>query len=388
MIMSLQIVFWISIFSILYALIGYPITLILLDIIFKPSKHIRDYSWIPTVTVMVVAHNEEKVIYEKLANVSKLDYPVDKLDILVASDNSTDRTNEIVKDFIKEHPERKISLFEVKERKGKTSAQNEAQKNVLSEILVMTDANAIIDKNAIRELISMFVEPEIVYVCGKLAYVNVYDNLTSYTENIYWNFDLKMRDIESRFQTITAGNGALYAVRNSEYINFAPIRCHDSAMPLYYGLHKKKALFCPMAIAYEKAGENDGDEFKRKIRMSRGILQIAFPKPAILNVFKLRWFSFFYIGHRSLRSSLFLSHIIVFITSIILAFNKQPFYLGFLVLQLVAYFLAIFSKFGIRNKYIKFFSYYCMTVLAQSIGAYRMILGKSRPFWEKAESTR
>lgn len=380
--------FWLSGSAIFYAMIGYPLVLIVLDSLFKPRKHDRDYSWIPTVTVMIVAHNEEKVIQQKLENVSELVYPADKLDILVASDNSTDSTNEIVKSYIQANPEKSIRLFEVKQRMGKTNAQNEAQKIVVSEILVMTDANAMIEKNAIKELVSMFVEPAITYVCGRLAYTNSLDNSTSYTESTYWNLDLKMRDIESRFQTITAGNGALYAVRNSEYIDFDPIECHDSAMPQYYGLHKKKALFCTTAVAYEKAGENDSDEFKRKIRMARGILRSVFPNPAMLNIFRLKWFSFFYFGHRVLRSALFLNHIIVFLTSLILAINLQPIFFAFLLLQVCFYFLTFLSKMRVRNKVINFASYYSMTILAQAIGAYRMITGKSRPFWEKAESTR
>jgi len=388
MTITLVILFWISGIAIFYAMIGYPLVLIFLDKLFNPKKHDRDYAWLPSVTVMIVAHNEEKVIQEKLKNVSALDYPNDKLEILVASDNSTDATNEIVKTFIQDNPEKRIRLFEVKERKGKTNAQNEAQKTVHSEILVMTDANAMLKENAIKELVSMFTDPSIVYVTGRLSYVNTLDNLTSYAESSYWNIDLKMRDIESRFQTITAGNGALYAVRNSEYIDFDPIRCHDSAMPQYYGLHKKKALFCPTAIAYEKAGENDGDEFKRKIRMARGILRSVFPNPAMLNIFRLKWFSFFYFGHRVVRSALFLSHILVFLTSLFLALNGQDFYLSVLIFQLAVYFLALLPKVGIKNKLIKFISYYCMTILAQAIGAYRMITGKSKPFWEKAESTR
>ena len=388
MTIPLVILFWISGFAIFHAMIGYPLILIFLDKLFKPKRHDRDYAWLPSVTVMIVAHNEEKVIQEKLKNVSALDYPNDKLEVLVASDNSTDLTNEIVKTFIQDNPGKRIRLYEVKERKGKTNAQNEAQKTVDSEILVMTDANAMLKGNAIKELVSMFTDPSIVYVTGRLSYVNSLDNLTSYAESSYWNIDLKMRDIESRFQTITAGNGALYAVRNSEYIDFNPIRCHDSAMPQYYALHKKKALFCPTAIAYERAGANDGDEFKRKIRMARGILHSVFPNPATLNIFRLKWFSFFYLGHRVLRSALFLSHILVFLSSLFLVLNGQYFYLSVLIFQLVVYFLALLPRVGIRNKLIKFISYYCMTILAQAIGAYRMITGKSKPFWEKAESTR
>ena len=133
-------------------MIGYPLSLKIISKILKKSGLKKDYSYCPTVTVMVVAHNEEKVIKDKLENLMRLQYPKDKLEFLVSSDNSTDKTNDIVREFIKSHPNEKIRLFEVKKRKGKTNAQNEAQKTVTSEILVMTDANSILDEKSIIEL--------------------------------------------------------------------------------------------------------------------------------------------------------------------------------------------------------------------------------------------
>lgn len=134
----IKILFYISAFIIFWAMIGYPFSLKYIAKIYKNRTLKKDYSYKPTVTVMVVAHNEEKVILEKLNNIIGLDYPQDKIQYLIASDNSTDRTNEIVKRFILEHPDKNIRLYEVKERKGKTNAQNEAQKTVTTEYLVMT----------------------------------------------------------------------------------------------------------------------------------------------------------------------------------------------------------------------------------------------------------
>ena len=153
-------------------MIGYPISLKIIEKILKNKKNKKNDQYKPTVTLMVVAHNEEKVILEKLKNCISLDYPKEKLDILVTSDNSTDETNKIVRQFIKDNIDFKIKLYEVKERKGKTNAQNEAARNVKSEILVMTDANSIFEKNAINELVSSFSSPDISYVCGKLVYIN------------------------------------------------------------------------------------------------------------------------------------------------------------------------------------------------------------------------
>ena len=386
MILASAIIFWIAAFMIFWANIGYPISILLLDKIFhKKEKYQKNYE--PSVTIMIVAHNEEKVIKEKLENVLSLDYPKKKTSILVTSDNSTDKTNKIVKDFIKKHPDRDIRLYEVKQRKGKTNAQNEAAKLVSSEILVMTDANAMLDKKCINELVKSFTK-NVSYVSGVLAYTNGETSATSNTENTYWDLDTKIRQIESNFQTITAGNGALYAVKTKEYHDFNPIMCHDSAMPLYYSLQGKRALSNYRAIAYEKAGENNGDEFKRKVRMSRIVLRFILPSIKILNIFKYKWYTYFYLGHRTSRYLLWFNHILLLIANVILA-TVSNFYLIVLVLHILIYILSIIQLiFKTKSKILTFISYYIMTVVAQLVGVVKTIIHKDKPFWEKAESTR
>ena len=354
----------------------------------KTKKLKKDYEIEPYVTLIIVAHNEEKVIEEKLKNVIKLDYPKEKLEILVSSDNSTDDTNKIVEEFIEKNMEYNIKLYKVKERKGKTNAQNEAVKIANGEILVMTDANSILKSDALREILSTFTAEDIAYVTGRLMYTNSHDNETSKTENTYWNMDIKMREIESKIQTITAGNGALYACRTKEYVDFEPIKCHDSAMPVYFALKRKRAVANHEAIAYEKAGENNQDEFKRKVRMNRIILSAILPSVKILNVFKYKWFTYFYLGHRTCRYLLWLMHIIALISSGILLSSGWMYILAF-VTQILVYILSIVKCITkINNKYLNIIYYYCMTVLAQIVGVKNILTGKAKPFWEKAESTR
>jgi len=294
-------IFYLNAFIIFWAMIGYPLFLKVLKRLYRKSGLKKDYTYKPTVTIMVVAHNEEKVILEKLQNIIQLEYPKEKIEFLVASDNSTDKTNKIVKEFINSNPEHRVRLFEVKKRKGKTNAQNEAQKTVSSEILVMTDANSILKLNSIKELVSAFTSDSICYVCGKLEFTNKNFSDVTYSETTYWDSDTGLRKIESDIQTITAGNGAIYACRNDEYCDFEPIQGHDSNMPRHFALQGKRALFNPEAIAYEKAGEIIEDEFKRKVRMNRRILKNILPNIRILNIFKYKWYSFFYLGHRTCR---------------------------------------------------------------------------------------
>ncbi|MBS4538839.1 glycosyltransferase family 2 protein [Clostridium sp. D2Q-11] len=384
----LKILFYVSGFIIVWAMIGYPLSLKVIGKIYKNRNLRKDYSHQPTVTVMVVAHNEEKVILDKLYNILELDYPKDKIEFLISSDNSTDKTNEIVAKFIKEHQDRKLRLYEVKDRKGKTNAQNEAQKTVTSEYLVMTDANSMMDKNSVKELMAAFTSDDIAYVSGRLSIVNQGASEVSDAEASYWDSDMTIREIEGRIQTITAGNGALYACRTQDYYDFNPIQCHDSAMPPLYALQGKRAIANHDAIAYEKAGEVIEDEFGRKVRMNRIILKHILPDIRILNIFKYKWFSYFYFGHRTCRYLLWISHLILLLSNALLIHQSDLYSMTFAG-QVLFYLLAIIAAITkTNNKYLVLIYYYTVTIIAQWAGVYRILTGKAKPFWEKAESTR
>lgn len=384
----LKVSFWASVFLIFYSLIGYPISLLILNKMIKKRKENRDISYRPHVSIIVPVHNEEKIIEQKLNNLISLNYPKELMEIIIASDNSTDRTDEIVEKFIENHRDYSISLFKVNRRLGKTNAQNEAVRVAKGEILVFTDANAMLDKDAIIHLVSSFTSDEIIYVTGRLKYVNNFSTLSSEAENVYWNYDLLMRKIESDIKTITAGNGAIYAIRKSDYVEFPSIMCHDSAMPLYAALNHKRAIFNEKAIAYEKAGETTKDEFKRKVRMFRCILTMIFGFPKVYNIFKYGWFTYFYFCHRTLRYSLFLLHILCFITNLFLL-KEGIFYILTLTAQCLFYILALLGKYCFKKSKAFYYPYYySMTIVAQLVGAINQITGKSKPFWDKAESTR
>lgn len=381
------VLFWIFAFIIVWAMGGYKVSLKVLGKLFKNRTLRKDYDWKPMVTVMIVAHNEEKVIGEKLANVIDNDYPADKIEYMVASDFSTDATNSIVESFIEDHPEVKLRLHKAVEHLGKTNAQNEAQKLAEGEILVMTDANALFERDAISELVAAFADEDVAYVTGRLSYRNT-DNATAGAESVYWEGDLEQRLIESNIRTITAGNGAIYACRNALYFDLEPIKCHDAHMPRYYGLQGLRALYNPDAVAYEKAGEVIEDEFKRKVRMNRGILTGLAESVPCMNIFKHGWFSFFYFGHRTCRRLLWFAHGAVYLLSWILAW-KSPFFCIAMWAQTIFYLVSYVAlKTKSKNRLFKMMAYYTMTIAAQWVGVYHCITGKSKSTWDKAESTR
>lgn len=367
-------------------MIGYPSVLLLLDRLFKFDRNKVLENFYPSVCIMVVAHNEEKTIKEKIENLSRLNYPSNLLNIIVSSDNSTDDTNKIVRECIKQDP--KIKLYEVKKRAGKTNAQNEAQKLVTSEILVMTDANSMLHKDSIINLVKRFSSEDISYVCGNLCYSNSKNFLSSSSESKYWDLEKKIRDIESRVQTITAGNGALYAVRNNQYFDIPEMFSHDFYFPLVFALNNTRSIYASDALAFEKAGESIMDEYKRKVRMNRKILSMILPSVKILNLIKYKWFTFFYLGHRTCRYLLWLSHLLLFCSSIFLLNKSMLFNITFLG-QVLCFTIGLLAHLKIlRNRVSTIIYYYLMTCVAQFHGVYNIIVGKSKPFWEKAESTR
>lgn len=381
----MKILFYLALFALFYAMIGYPLTIIILDKLIKREND-QDYGLNPDVSIIISAYNEENVIKKKLENIIKTDYP--SYEVIIANDSSTDRTVEICENFIKDHPQIPIRVNTVKNHLGKTNAQNEAVEVARGEIIVFSDANSMFRPDAIRELVSYFTADDIEYVCGSLIYHEDDDVSSVVAENTYWNFELKMRKIESNIKTIVNGNGAIYAVRKSDYRHIDLVNSHDYELPLYAGLNHKRALYNPKAIAMEKAGQTTADEFKRKVRMQRRILTNIFTNLRRLNIFEYGWFSFFNFNHKTLRYLQAFFHIVLFITNLALL-NSGAFYKAFFLGQVGFYTLAVIGQLSeAKSKIFYFPRYYCSMMLAQILGAVGEIRGKSKATWEKAETTR
>ena len=381
----MKIIFFIVAFAIFYAMIGYPITLLIMDKIIG-RKNKKDLTNKPFVSIIISAYNEEKVIGKKLKNIISSTYP--NYEVIIANDASSDRTVEICENFIREHPAYDIKVNTVKNHLGKTNAQDEAVDIAKGDIIVFSDANSMFKKDAIDELVSFFTDEDIIYVCGSLIYAKDDDIASVTAENSYWDIELKMRKIESEISTIAAGNGAIYACKKSDYRHYDLVSSHDYEMPLYAGLNHKKALYNPDAIAVEKAGQTSKDEFKRKVRMQRRILTNLFTNLRRLNIFKYGYFSFFHFNHKTLRFLQAFNHIVLFVTNLALL-NDGVFYRIFFLLQVLFFTLAAIGKLSESKSKIFYFPYYyTMMMVAQLKGAYNEATGKSKATWEKAETTR
>jgi glycosyltransferase involved in cell wall biosynthesis len=393
--MSIIYVFFVlSAILIIFPFVIYPLSLKLISLLINKEKdrNISDDE-LPTVTLIITAYNEEKVIKRKLEEAVCYEYPEGKFDIIVASDDSTDLTNQIVQDFISKRTVGgfpKVNLLVVKGRRGKTVAQNVAVKSAEGEIVSFSDANSTWDPFALKHMMKHFVKSKVGYVCGQLKYINTDADMTSHAEGMYWNFDLEIRKLESRISSIVGGNGAIYAIKKGLYVDLPPLLSHDGFMPTKMVLQGATAKYEERAIAFEKASENSDDEFNRKVRMQRGQPWKKYTDIQKFNVFKYGWFSYFYFGHKYVKYLLYILHPMVYITNLLII-NEGTFFLLSFIVQSLFYLFSLFGYLLRKKRKIKLFYFpyhYSLTIVAQMYSIVNTFKGKSKATWEKSETTR
>jgi cellulose synthase/poly-beta-1,6-N-acetylglucosamine synthase-like glycosyltransferase len=216
----------------------------------------RDESRLPSVAIIVTAYNEEDSIGRRLENLRGLDYPPELLELVVTSDASTDRTEELA--------EAAGARVVRNPRGGKVAAQDAAVRATDAEVVAFSDANATWASDALRKLVRNLADPDIAYVCGRLQ-LETPDGRNQ--EGLYWRYELSTREAESRLGSITAGNGAIYALRRADYVEVDPRFGHDLALPYLMVQHGRRAFYEPEALASERPTPTNETEYKRKVRM-------------------------------------------------------------------------------------------------------------------------
>lgn len=385
----IEFIFYLSIFLILFPLVIYPMSLMLLSKLLRQDEVNYSEGYSPSITIIITAYNEEKVIQEKLNNLYELENPYSNVQVIVVSDGSSDNTDKIVADFSRKYSSDSMSfsLLPLNERLGKTHAQNMAVRDARGEILVFSDANSIWSAKALIKLVSFFNDGKVGYVSGKLVYRNL-DNNTSQSESAYWNLDLYIRAMESKLGSTVGGNGAIYAIRKDCYFELPPILSHDGFMPTKVVLAGYKAKFSEDAIVYELPSDNPSDEFGRKVRMQRGQPWKKYYDIQKFNFFRCGIYTYFYLGHKYFKYILYITHPVALFSNIFLSFSSI-FYTLILIPHVLFYILALLRlSFSLESKLFYFPYYYLMTICAQYVSIYNTISGKSSSIWEKAESTR
>jgi cellulose synthase/poly-beta-1,6-N-acetylglucosamine synthase-like glycosyltransferase len=229
----LVVLFWVSLGALIWTHVAYPAFAVLLARL--APKRTRKADIEPTVTLVVAAYNEESVIARRIENLLELDYPADKLQIVVTSDASTDRTEEIALQY----PE--VTVVS-NPRGGKVAAQDRAVRQTDSEIVAFSDANATWSPDALRQLVSVFADPDVAYACGQLRILQA-DG--SNREGLYWKYEMGVRGAESLLGSVTGGNGSIYAVRRSDYVEVDPRFGHDLSLPYLMVQRGRRAVYEP-----------------------------------------------------------------------------------------------------------------------------------------------
>ncbi len=374
---ALALAFWISTALILYTHLGYPLALrALVALRRRPTLNPGTWQEPPLVSLIIAAYDEEDVIAAKVANALALDYPRGRLELIVASDGSADATVERATaagaDLVLDLP-----------RGGKVAAQNAAAERASGEILAFSDANSIWAPDALRHLIEPFADPAVGYACGQVRFL---DSGGGNLEGSYWRYEMAVREMESGLAGVTAGNGAIYAVRRDAYIPLPSAGSHDLSFPFLLAKRGLRSLYVPWASAEEKMVPTLEGEFARKRRMMVGLWDIVVREGMLRPSGYPLPYAFEIASHRLLRYATPLLHAVAFVANLALL-GEGWVYAAALAVQLALLAAALLGR-VLPLPPFRIARYYALTTASIAAGLWDRMRHGPAGAWEKAEGTR
>jgi cellulose synthase/poly-beta-1,6-N-acetylglucosamine synthase-like glycosyltransferase len=377
----LLVCFWVAIAVVVYTYAGFPVLMLLHSLVRRrpaTAEHRDDFR----VSLIIAAHNEEDSLPAKLENVLKLRYPADRLEILIASDGSTDQTNAIVQGY----QSRGVRLLALP-RRGKAAALNAAVAASTGNILVFSDANSMYTPDAILELVKHFADEQIGGVAGNQVYLPAgVDSLTADGERLYWGLDRWMKRMQSRAGNVISATGAIYAIRRSLFLPVPEGVTDDFVTSTRVVAQGYRLVFEPQAIAYEPVAKSSGVEFGRKVRvMTRGLCGVLAVRE-LLNPFRHGMYSVQMFSHKVLRRLVALPLLAAFLLSLFL-WDQGGVYRAAVVMQLAFYGLALtgFILRGTRWQRAKLVNvpfYFCLVNAAALVATANVLRGNRILLWE------
>ena len=349
---TLKVLFWICLFIVFYTYIGYGMLLYVMVLIkrlfCKTSQDpiLPDDDQLPDVTLMICAYNEEDIIREKMENIRQIDYPADKFCVMWVTDGSNDGSN----DLLKQYPE--VTLVYSPERKGKAMAMQHGLKVNKAEYVVFTDANTMLNANAIREIVRQFMKPNVSCVSGeKRVAARTNDQIAAEGEGLYWKYESTLKQWDSDLYSAMGAAGELFAVKMSDYRE-APTNAllDDFMMSMLIVKDGHRIAYTSEAYAMEYGSANMYEESKRKRRIAAGGLQSIWWLRSLMNPLKYPVVSFLFISHRVLRWSItpFTMLALIPLNIALVALNAGVIYTVIGILQLIFYAAAALG--GLQTK--------------------------------------
>ena len=379
-----QIIFIVSVAALFYTYVGYPLLVYLFGRL-RP-KFVKRSDFEPQVTILITAYNEEKAIREKLENTLLIDYPPEKLEILVASDGSTDKTDEIVKEF----SGRGVKLFRQEGRKGKTYTQNKAVEQASGEIILFSDATTAYVPNVLSEMLPNFADDSVGCVAGKLVYVDDSASSVGKGAQSYWNYETFLKKAESRACSLIGASGCLYAVRKSAYQPMYAEACSDFLICTVVYRQGLRSIYEPNAVCSEATNQKTDKEMRMRVRVIAQTYTDLWRNREMLNPLRSGFYAVQLFSHKVMRYSVPVFLILIFLSTLALTF-RSGFYEAIFLLQIAFYLTAlvgwILEKSKIKIGVFAIPLYFVLTNLASAVAFYKFLHGEKYERWEPIRET-
>ncbi len=377
--LAAEIIFWLSAAALAYTYAGYP--LLLLIVSWLRPREVRRGEFTPAVSVIITAYNEERALNAKLENTLALDYPSELLEIIVASDCSTDRTDEIVREFA----ERGVRLVRQPQRLGKTAAQNMAVPEVRGEIILFSDATSLYQPDVLRVMMPSFADPTVGCVAGRLIYVDPAQTRVGRGARSYWGYETFLKEHESRIFSLIGASGCLYATRRSAYVPLYNEACSDFIIATKMVEQRLRAVYEPAAVCTEETNRHSDKELKMRVRVIAQTFTDLWRHRAMMNPFRSGFYAVQLLSHKVMRYAAPLFLIAIMATSAILARYSMLYSIVF-VAQAGCYLSALgagmLERAGLHSRMLALPQYFILSNLAALLGFYQFLRGERYAHWE------
>jgi glycosyltransferase involved in cell wall biosynthesis len=373
----LEFIFWGSLALTAYTLVGYPVLTVLLAALVR--KRVDKRPCTPGVSFIIAAYNEERVLEEKLRQTLELDYPSDKLEVIVASDGSTDGTDEIARSFA----DRGVRLHRTTGRLGKTATLNETVPKATGEILIFSDATGVFNRESIRELVANFADPQVGCVTGRVSYRYGRD-VNSRGFQGYQRLAVAVRRAETLFGSQTSVSGSIHAVRRSLYRPARPDFSLDVIDAVHAVIQRHRVVYEYNAVSLEESRSSLVDEFRCRVRIGvRGTAMIPYVLGQLLRHGRFGY-AFQMVSHKMLRWWLWLLLLLLLASNMALA-GQARFYAVTAVVQAAGYGAAVLGLAAgkrLRLPLLSTASFFVMANAAMAVGAIKGLAGRRMAKWE------
>jgi len=371
-------IFFIAVFAVFYVYFGYPLIVFLLSKMRPVSVNKKSYE--PCVSIVIAAYNEESSIAETVSNKLELDYPADKYEIIVISDGSEDRTDEIVAAF----SDQRVRLIRQEPRAGKTSALNRAVLESRGEIVLFSDANSIYATDALRKLVANFADKTVGYVTGKMIYANPDGTSIGDGCTAYMKYENALRNFESSFNSVVGVDGGIDAVRKELYRAMRPDQLPDFVLPLDVVKQGFRVVYEPEAILKEQSLKNQSDEYRMRVRVSLRAFWALFDMRELLFSRSNPVFAWQLWSHKVLRYLCFIFLFLALVSNMLIMGSGVLWSMLF-GFQIFAYGIALlaplFETKGLSSKLIVFLRYFTLLNLASAHAFFKFLCGQKQVLW-------